>query len=177
MKPILAAAILLLAACSPEAAPEPVLTPEGLGPIKIGMTADAAETTLGVKLFAGPRPALTDDGCTYGRRVDGKDPEIGYMFEKGRITRIDVLPGKVTESKVVTQKGFGIGSREADVVKAYGAKLQIQLHPYLEKGQGSYLVVDAPDHQSGIIFETEHGTVTSFRGGNYPALGYKEGCG
>jgi hypothetical protein len=103
------------------------------------------------------------------------------MVQHDRITRIEVWhynpPGVSTppDRSIMTEKRIGVWSTEADVISAYGKNLVIQPHPY-DNDNGHYLVLDAPDHKRGIIFETLDGKVTSFRSGLYPALAYMEGC-
>lgn len=137
------------------------------------MTVREAEKALGAKL----RLDYAADGndCAYAFRT--VDPDRSYMIDGGRIVRIDIdIPRKGhVRSRVATALGFGIGSSQRDIVRAYGHSLAIEPHPYLED-QGSYLVIDSPGHRRGIIFETDHGKVTEFRAGLYPALSYIEGC-
>lgn len=171
-----AASLVAFASILPAAASSPdVLTMNGLGPVSVGMTVAAAEKALGAKLHV-EYAEDTDRGCGFAQRSDGRDPSTSYMVENGKVTRVDIdNSGQSVPSRVKTELGFGIGSLETDIEKAYGRKLSVQPHPYLE-GEGHYLVVNSPDKKRGIIFETDKGKVTSFRGGLYPALSYAEGC-
>ena len=167
------AAVALL--CASEASSAP-LTTSGLGPVKIGMTVREAERSLGRKLHAVYAPdgnACETADLTVGNTI------VLYMIEDRRITRIDVfgkgVKGKHTRSFIRTARGVGVGSTETDVLRAYGPRVVVTPHPYLE-AQGHYLTVDDPGHRRGIIFETDHGVITSYRAGEYPSLGYIEGC-
>ena len=148
------------------AQPSPaVLTMTGLGPVQIGMTLAEAEQALG----AGLEP-IEDEACTQIRRTDGHDPQIFYMVENGRITRIDIEDG----SDIKTDKGVGIGATEAEVLAAYGPGMQVMPHKY--DPHGHYLVMDSADAKSAILFETSNGKVTMFRAGVHPSVDYVEGC-
>jgi hypothetical protein len=74
---------------------EPVVTFQGVGPVRIGMTAVAAEQALGAPIRK-LDSISGDDGksCWIGSRADGVDPELTYLFERGKLTRIDVFAGK-----------------------------------------------------------------------------------
>jgi hypothetical protein len=170
---IVSRALLILAlATTASARDRLVLTDRGLGPVRLGMSVEAAGKALKLRL-------KVDGGadCAVARRADGRDGEITYMAEKDVITRIDVGRAKTgagARASVVTAAGVGLGATEAQVRRAYGPRLEVEPHPYDEKGH--YLRVEGPGKRSGIIFETSRGRVTSFRAGLYPALDYKEGC-
>src|SRR5437016_1834251 len=68
---------------------EPVVTFQGVGPVRIGMTAVAAEQALGAPIRK-LDSISGDDGksCWIGSRADGVDPELTYLFERGKLTRI-----------------------------------------------------------------------------------------
>jgi len=144
------------------AAPPP-LTPEGLGLVRIGMTFQQAERALGHKLAL---DGTNEPACYYASLAGAS-----YMFESGRIVRIDI--GAPAGAVHATAAGIHIGSTEADVKKAY-AHVVVEGHPYAEHGH--YLRVDTTPKKAGFIFETDGKRVTSFRAGIYPALDYSEGC-
>ena len=173
-----ALAATLVAAAPAGPAPNE-LRMDGLGPVHTGMTVAEAEKALGVHLKidyleenAGP------DACGTGERSDGKNPDVFYMVEGGKIVRIDVTTrddGKASDPPIRTHMKVGVGSTEVEVKRAYRRELKIERHPYLDEA-GHYLIVKAHDGKSAIIFETDHGKVTTFRAGLYPAVGYIEGC-
>jgi len=155
-----------------------ILTPGGLGPVKVGMTLREASQALGVKLKRESPNDPDSKYCDFAHRADGNDSEINYMIKDGHIARIDVGDAAHERSIIKTAEGVGLGSTERAVKKAYGRALKVEPHPY---GDGDpdgwhYLVIDEPGHKRGIIFETDGRKVTSFRAGEYPALGYIEGC-
>ena len=169
---VCAAALLLMLAPAADASASRVLTLEGLGPVRIGMTLRQVERALGARLKI---EYPEDYSCGGGSRADGRDPDIWYMIDDRRLARIEIVSRKGQPATVTTAQGLGVGSTEADILRVYGARVKTEPHPYLE-GEGHYMKVDAPGHRRGILFETNHGVVTTFRAGTYPALGYIEGC-
>lgn len=175
MKPFLLASFALLCATAAIAEQSYPLTMDGLGPVKLGMTQRAAEKALGVRLKIDDASAYKESGCGYLARTDGRSPDVLYMIMDGRITRIDIDVEPPARSLVRVKEGIGIGSSETEILRAFGKSVKVEPHPYLDE-QGHYLVVDSKDHKRGLIFETEHGKVTTFRAGLYPSLGFIEGC-
>lgn len=174
------AAGLLTFAAAFAAEPAKVLTPDGLGPVTIGMTTRQAEAALGAKLVRQMPNDADFDSCDYLSRRDGQEPDVAYMLSEGHIARVDIdLPRLGPRlSTVKTAEGIGIGSTEKAVKQAYGGQVKVEPHPY---GDGSadgwhYLRVDQPDHRRGYIFETDGKRVTSFRAGRHPELDLIEGC-
>ncbi|MBX9614693.1 MAG: hypothetical protein K2X25_03785 [Caulobacteraceae bacterium] len=138
-------AVLLLAACNapepasapdsapvsplPPADPAPVadnvLTAEGLGPIRIGMTASEVAAAWG--------PTATPDA------VGGPEPEVcseyhparapygvNVMIQNGRLTRITLI----RDSDIRTDRGFGLGDAGAAIKAAYGGAIIAQPDKY-----------------------------------------------
>lgn len=171
MRFILAAlAAAYLASCGAEPSRN-VLTPNGLGPVKAGMTVQQAEEALRAKLTT--LKAEEPEACRYAFRADGTAPAVGYMIIGRHIQRIDIFANRAQPTPVLSDKGFGIGSPEQAVAAAYGAALQNMPHPYLPE-TGRILRVGAGD--AALVFETENGKVTSFRAGRVPFVDYKEHC-
>ena len=125
MRPCLFLAVLLAAAPATAATPW-TLTPDGLGPVKIGMTERAAVAALGHKLESQFPQAGADAqeqadyrACheTQAQGVTG----LYLMFENGRLTRISVTQGGAFR----TATGVGLGDREAKVRALYrGLKIE-----------------------------------------------------
>lgn len=174
----LLAAALAIAAAPAQQPPPDVLTVEGLGPVKMGMTIAEAEKALGARLkivFSEDNDAMS---CGTGSRADGRNGDVSYMVMKGRIVRIAIFrPDEGTPSNppVRTPKNVGVGSSETAVQSAYGSIVEVEPHPYGTEND-HYLIVKTADGKRGIIFETEDGKVSSFRAGVYPEVGYIEGC-
>jgi hypothetical protein len=167
-------ALSLCPACdAPSAQETRVVMPDGFESVQIGMSVDAAETSLGSSLD--PRANADPEGCVQGVRVDGKDPEILYMIEGGKIVRIDVVRAGPEGAKPFTSEfGIGVGSTEAELERAYGAKAVQEPHPYTYDEGGHLYIVESGNN--ALIFETFGGKVTTFRGGAHPQVDYKESC-
>lgn len=175
---VLAAGALIAAAPAEPPAGSATLTTEGLGPVHYGMTLAEAEKALGARLKMFYAEDNDPKSCGTGARADGKNPDVYYMVEDGRIARVEVVTldtGMPTKPPIRTAKNVGLGSTEAEVKAAYGAALRVEPHPYLEDA-GHYLVVKSADGKTGIIFETDRKNVIEFRAGRYPQVGYIEGC-
>jgi hypothetical protein len=171
----LGAAALSVMLLPAEGAPR-ILHFDGLGPVKIGMTARRAQQVLGAQ-FNLELPGDSDSKyCSY--RWLKRDPGVLYMVESGRITRIDIVaPDKpAPRADVTTETGLRLGAPESDVRHAYGASLIVKPHPY-DGEPAHYLIVEDKGRDRGLLFETDvtrH--VTQFRVGRHPSLDYIEGC-
>ena len=185
------AALLALSACNapasePAAAPKeappaaapatpagPVLTPEGLGPIKIGMTEAEVIAAVGADRVVGDTGS-DFEGC---KEMQLKDDLVGtwVMFEEGKVTRVSIGDdGQGGVSTAKTDKGLGIGSTAAEVRAAYPA---LKSEPHKYEGPGAeYLTVWTTPDKAGINFETgENGKVKTIHGGA-ASIQYVEGC-
>ncbi len=155
-----------------------ILTPSGLGPVRIGMTVREAERALDM-VFYEKQPG-EPEGCWYTRRKDDASFWIRYMVQDATIVRIDVNPIEVEirvhfAPPVRTAKGVTIDSTEKSILRKYGSSLKISEHPYMEE-RGHYLEVASPDGKTGILFETLDGKVDTFRAGTLEAIRLSEGC-
>jgi hypothetical protein len=168
----LATALCLLAASaatSTWAAPAPtagwVLTPDGLGPLKIGMTPGQARAALGRPIETDP---AFDDSCRQ-YNVTGLEG-LSLLFQHGRLNSIgvnDALPWR-------TAAGIGLGDTEQAVRKAYGPGLKRENNAY-DEAPAAYLTVRGP-HGHGIKFTTDtHRKVLTIDVGG-ASIAYSEGC-
>lgn len=167
--------LVALCACSGAVQPSPtVLTPSGLGVVRLGMTVTEAQTALGAQLS--PMPAGSDAACWMTRRADGRAPQVFYTVQNDRITRIDINTSAYagTPSNVTTDSGVGVGVTEADVLKAYGKSTKVMPNKY--DAHGHTIVVESASNKHALVFETSDGKVTTFRAGMHPAVDYVEGC-
>jgi len=158
--------------------PLQILTPTGLGAVRIGMTVREAERALDMVLYE--RQSDEPEDCWYTRRKDNASPWILYMIQEGIVVRIDVNPIDVGAGihfapPVRTAKSITIDSKEKSIVRRYGSELEITPHPYLEDF-GRYMKVLTEDGKHGILFETSEGKVTTFRSGTAEAIRLIEGC-
>ena len=152
----------LFCACILPASAE-TLTLDGLDPVKIGMTRKDAEKALGKKL-----KVEGDANCAMAARPDKK---AFYMFVIGRIVRIDV---KAKGAGIAWDQGLGISSDEAALKKAFGSRAQFFPNRYVEGGHDVEVSFPAKDRL--LLFETDHGKVTSFRVGLPKYVQWVEGC-
>jgi len=114
-----------------------------------------------------------DDGVnSYTCREDTwpAHPNVWVMARNGRISRIS------TEDKALrTDKGFGVGSREIDIERAYGAALTIEPHTY-DDPPAHYLTSWTVKGKRGVRYETDqHRRVAVIHAGD-DAIEYVEGC-
>jgi len=150
------------------------LTVVGLGAVRLGMSVVEAQQALGAQLS--PMMPGEDAACWMTRRADGRAPEVFYMVENDKITRIDIDHGASagTPSDVKTDAGIGIGAAEADVLAAYGKSTKVAPNKY--DAQGRDLTVESSGGKSALLFQTSGGKVTTFRTGLHPSVDYVEGC-
>lgn len=151
-------AVAPAAAAAPARAPaaEPVLTAEGFGPLRIGMSRAQVVEALGgdsdPEAVGGPDP----ESCDEWRPARAPEGML-VMIEEGRLTRISLVDG----SKVRTDRGLGLGAAAAAVRSAYGAELRAEPHKY-EEAPAEYLVVwakDAPRDDRSEVAPTARGIV------------------
>ena len=174
------ALILGLLSTSANAA-EQILRPDGLGPVRIGMTVSQAERALGAKMKSrGARYASGSESCWYTQRADHVDPLVSYMVWFGKIVRIDISQfedGKSERSvpPVASEKGIRIGDTEEQIKSAYGSTVGISPHAYGDEGD-HYWTVLAKGKRRGLRFETLGGKVQDFHAGLINAITLVEGC-
>ncbi|WP_291834696.1 hypothetical protein [Brevundimonas sp.] len=159
----------------PAPAPSNVLTANGFGPLRIGMTTAEIEAALG----ADSNP----------NAVGGADPASCDMFHPARapegllvMTNGGALASVwlTRASTVTTDRGFKIGDEAAAVKAAYGASAVVVPHKY-EAAPAEYITVWATaDHAGpaarGVKYEIgQDGKVKSIAGGG-PSIEYVEGC-
>jgi hypothetical protein len=196
----LAAALVLLAACSagpgddPSAQPDSTAaaaSPPSATPAEpSGTVATSADASWTVRMDgAGPlRVGMTEDearaalggdvralpaaaGSVCTYAESGRFPEgLGVMLDSGRIVRLDVRSGSVP-----TAEGARIGDSEDRIRQLYAGRVSEQPHKY--RPDGRYLTVSADGNAPGsLIFETAAGRVTRYRAGQRPQVEWVEGC-
>lgn len=166
MKSLVAAALALLA--SPLAAQGTmILTPDGLGPVKIGMTQQQVIAALGGTLEGDAYDS--EDVCV--EKEPSKLRGVGFLFEEGKLTRISLSHG----AEIVTAGGIGIGTTATAVRKAYGGKLKSEPNIYFEK-PGEYLTYWAVPDERGIRFEVNEKREVYVISAGGPSIEYIEGC-
>lgn len=177
---------LVLCLCSVSAsAADQILTPEGLGPVRIGMTVEQAERALGAKLKPlNKADGFSDESCWETHSLSDPDPAVSYMVWNGKIVRIAIHgyheeKNWKTVPPFATEKGIRIGATNTEVKEAYGKNLVIRpgFDANDDKDENSLLMtVFTKDKRSGIAFDTLGTKVWSFRAGLAKAIRMTEGC-
>jgi hypothetical protein len=166
---------------APAPAAAAVLTAEGFGPLRIGMTRAEVVEALGEdsdpEAVGGPDP----ESCDMFRPARAPEGML-VMIEEGRLTSIALID----DSKVATDRGLRLGASAAAVRAAYGDALRAEPHKY-EEAPAEYLTVwarEAPRRASdpaaatarGISYEIGgKGVVQAIHAGG-PSIQYVEGC-
>lgn len=143
-----------------------VMRPQGIGPVKIGMTIAQLNASLSEKFAL---PAEKDEqGCFYVS--PHQHPGVAFMVENGRLVRIDVdKPG------IATAEGIQVGDSETRAKTVYGSRLKVGPHAY-NGPEGHYLTVRSEDGRYGMRFETDGAKIETYYAGLFSAVQYIEGC-
>ncbi|HUQ80214.1 MAG TPA: hypothetical protein VM076_03690 [Gemmatimonadaceae bacterium] len=143
------------------------VTPSGVGPIRVGMTADDLRRVAGdftVPVGAGE--------CTYVRPANAPSG-VAVMLASGSVARVDV-----DSTGVQSDAGVAIGDSASRASTAYAGRVSTTPHKYVQGGQ--YLTVRSAspaDSSLRIVFESEAGRITRFRSGRVPEVEQVERCG
>lgn len=107
---------------APQVVDPKVLTAQGLGPVRIGMSAAEVAAVWG----AGPAPDdPSPEGCNEFH-PSGAPEGVNVMIQAGRLTRVSLIRN-ATEK---TDRGFGVGDTAAAIKQAYGGAIVAQPHKY-----------------------------------------------
>jgi len=166
MKWALVVAAMLVSVSASASGENWVLTPAGLGPVRIGMSMSQVSKALGGKLVG---DAIEDEESCVEKSSSAGPPDTSYMFEGGKLTRISVYE----ESPVKTPRGIGVGSSEEAIRKAYG-KLDSEPHTYLDM-PALYLTYWLRD-DVGVRFETDEKRRVDIIHAGTGSIRYIEGC-
>jgi hypothetical protein len=171
--------VAALAAVAVPPSPEPAwaqsraarwhLTPDGFGPVRIGMTRAQVERALAIRLRGEPLDE-GPDACVEMLAVTGR-PGLVFMFEGRRLTRISAR----ADSGITTPRGIAVGARAAEVRRAYGRDLQAETHHYLER-PAEYLTFWVRLGQRGVRFETGMDRRVTVIHAGTSSIEYIEGC-
>jgi len=140
-----------------------ILTAEGIGAIRFGMTLDQAQQAAGSKATL---PEPFDPGCSMVRFPTL--PKLRFMVENNVITRADAEPG------IENAVGLPFGATLAQI-QASHPEARVTAHKYDENGR--YVTFPGADRRSAIILEVTGGKVSKMRAGLQPAVAYVETCG
>ena len=144
--------------------PQWVVRPDGIGPLRVGVTLAEAARALGEPL------SVVNDECDHVNPT--KTPEgVLLMVIEDTLVRV-----QVDSAGIRTVEGAQVGDSESRILELYGARARIEPHEY-SYPEGHYVVVTPPgDTLHRIIFETLNGRVTKYRAGRRPAVELVEGC-
>ena len=177
-------ALVMLAACGAEPEPDErpadpaptaeLLTPDGWGPLRIGMSlaevVAAAGPDANPEAVGGPEPAACDEF-----RPRDAPPGVLVMVERGILTRISVSRTR----DIRTPEGLRVGDPDSAVLAAYGSRARVEPHKYVE-APARYITVwreRGPEaDRRGIRYEVgSGGDIVHMRAGG-PSIEYVEGC-
>ncbi len=152
----------------------PVLTANGWGDLRIGMTRAQVVAAAGEdgnpNAVGGPEP----DQCDQFRPTRAPAGML-VMIEQGRLTRITVS----RSAQVKTDRGFRVGDSASAIKAAYGSDAEVTPHKY-EDAPAEYITVwttkpPAPAAR-GIVYEIGgEGRVQHIHAGS-ASIQYVEGC-
>ncbi len=167
---------------------------QGVGPVQLGMTVQGAESALNAKLR--PVDAPFSEDCYVTGRADGKEEALSYVVIDGKIAVMTVFPRNEhrPDPNIVDGSGIGVGSKEADIRRAYGnvrkelapdfrlskeeiveaAKERTKRKP--ETSPEYRIVVENSDHKRVIKFQTWNQKVLYFEIGLQPEIMSSEHC-
>lgn len=159
------------AGAEPSAVP---LTPDGWGPLRIGMSraevVAAAGEDANPGAVGGPDPERCDEF-----RPANAPAGLLVMIERGILTRISVSGNAGIE----TPAGFHVGDPGSRVIAEFGSRARVEPHQYRD-APARYITVwrQAPSgaDRRGIRYETDAaGKIVHIRAGG-PSIEYVEGC-
>lgn len=143
-----------------------VLTLEGLGPIKIGMSLDKLRTLKEIKL-KGTKPGIGEDSC-YLDSIQGITG-VTLMIAENKIARINI-----DTKKFKTAAGAHLGMSENQLRRIYEEKLEKEPHRYVAKGH-YYTLEDQKNHRA-LRFETKSNKIIRMYSGRDPEVYFVENC-
>ena len=160
-----AAALLALALLA--AAPVPdMMTLNGLGPLRIGLS----ESQLRSRHRAAPEEAGPDPKVDCAYWSSPLYPGVAMMVSGGRLVRIET-----EDKRYRTPGGARVGLAESELRARYGARMRVEEHPYMGP-EGKYLIVRARSEPLAMVVETWDGRARSIRVGTWRSVQLIEGC-
>jgi hypothetical protein len=149
------------------------VTFHGVGRVQVGISGEQLQQAVGQAVVLDEDSALQDesapeDACIFATLADYRWG-ISWMLIRGQVARTDV-----TERGFATASGIRVGDSETAVRSAYGRRVRVEPHTYVDGGH--YLTIESPDRKFAAVFETDGAKVTGFRIGRLPEALYIEGC-
>lgn len=144
-----------------------VLSVDGLGPAKIGMTRAEVTRALHAKLRGEAIESL--DQCV--EQNARSFPGVTFLFEDKRLNRISIHK----PSKIQTPRGLGVSATAAQIKRAYGPRLKVEGHHYVGP-PAQYLTYWTKPQKRGIRFETGTNRRAEVIHAGGQSITYVEGC-
>ena len=141
------------------------VTADGIGALRVGMTAEDLRRV-------GGDFTMPTGRCVYVR-PSRLPVGVMVMLGDGVVARVDV-----DSAGVRTDSGISVGDSAGKVASVYGDRVTSTPHKYVQGGR--YLSVrpaSPSDSTRRIVFETENGRVMRFRAGRLPEVAWVERCG
>jgi hypothetical protein len=154
---------------SVSAQPLAVITAEGYGPLRIGMTKAEVVAALGLDANPNVVGGPDEEACDMWRPARAPEGFL-VMIEKGVLTSVWAS----RDSGIASDRGLKGNDTAAKVKETYGAALQSENHDYVDPPAAYLTVWAGKDH--GIRYEIgTDGKVESIAGGG-KSITYVEGC-
>jgi hypothetical protein len=172
MKSAAVFSIVLLTAAAGAQDSSTVISENGVGEIAVGLSVD--RLTLVLHSPVGYNQ-YDNGGCSTITTKQMEPTGISLQIEKKILTRVNV-DFYATDPRPLTWKtaaGIGLGSSEADLLKAY-PKARIKPNP--ADPTWHTVFVDSADGKRAMVFETNGVSVKSIRVGDYVAVIRSTGC-
>lgn len=151
------------------AAPSFSISPEGLGPLRLGMTHEQAMATGAVGRFEDPLD--TGGQCGHASPAGSyRLEDFTALFLDGRLARF-----YVGNSRIRTPQGIGNGSPVVKLSSIPGARVESP-HPYDDPVNPTRKNIDITTGNAGYQFTIENGTVVEWSVGTKEGLSLIEGC-
>ena len=143
----------------PEFTADSSVTTVGIDAVVFGMTINQANEAVGGEFV----PIGEANNECFLIRPAGGPLGVQLTVTQGTIERVDI-----TNPRITTRSGAGVGMTEQGLADLFGASLTTQ-----PSGGGNQVIFtpsDEGDAQFRVIFETDGETVTSFRAGRVPVV-------
>lgn len=151
-----------------------LLTPDGWGPLRIGMSRAEVVAAAGEDANPDAVGGAEPDRCDEFRPRNAP-AGILVMVESGILTRISVSKNP----EISTPEGLHVGDRGSSVLAEYGSRARVDPHQYWEP-PAKYITVwqqaSSEADRRGIRYEIDSaGEIAHLRAGG-PSIEYVEGC-
>lgn len=150
-----------------------LLTPDGWGPLRIGMSRAEVVAAAGEDANPDAVGGSNPDECDEFRPTSAPDGVL-IMIENGVLTRISVS----RNPDISTPEGLRIGDPASSVLDRYGSRARVEPHKYSE-APAKYITVgrgsSAADPR-GVRYEIDSDDQVAHLRAGGPSIEYVEGC-